>query len=385
MQRMTAAAWWAVAVIGMSFLLAILLLVSRPTMTELTLGLAGIGLLLLGWFTFGHSRAATETPSTALIATIAAAAALGVAGNPNFAIMQAVVYPIAWVFARSIAQAIVNNIVIAGGVTVGFLVSLGVEPDQLPSTALTMLLSLGFSIAMGLWISRMTALGEERGRLLAELQGAQEQIAALHRDAGATAEREHLARELHDTIAQDLTGLVMLAQRAQRELGDLETLRLIEESARATLAETRALVAAGAALGDETTDLGAALTRLAERFSRETGVEVSCDVAAELALDRDAEVVVLRCVQEALGNARKHARASRISVAVSAGDDDADRVRVEIADDGIGFDPATARDGFGLSGLTDRLALVRGSLTVQSAPGSGTTLVAELPAAEVAR
>lgn len=382
---MTAAAWWAVAVIGMSVLLAVLLLVSRPTSTELALGLTGIGLLLAGWFAFGHSRVATETPSLALIVVVAAAAAIGVAGNPNFAIMQAVVYPIAWVFSRTTAQAIAHNLVIAGGVTVGFLVSLGVDPEQLPSTALTMLLSLGFSIAMGLWITRMTALGEERGRLLAELQGAQSTIAAMHRDAGATAEREHLARELHDTIAQDLTGLVMLAQRARRELGDAETLRIIEESARATLAETRALVASSAALGDEATDLASALHRLAERFARETGVAVTCEVDPALALSRDAEVVVLRCVQEALGNARKHARASRISVVVSASDRDPHRVRVVVADDGIGFDPSTARDGFGLAGMTDRLALVHGTLDVQSSPGSGTTLVAELPVAEVAR
>ncbi len=380
---MTAAAWWAVAVIGMSAMLAILLLVSRPTSTELALGLAGIGLLLVGWFAFGHSRSATETPSAALIVTIATAAALGVAGNPNFALMQAVAYPIAWVFARSTAQAIANNLVIAGGVTVGFLVSLGVDADQLPSTALTMLLSLGFSIAMGLWISRMTALGEERGRLLAELQGAQQQIAALHREAGATAEREHLARELHDTIAQDLTGLVMLAQRAQRERGNPETLALIEESARSVLADTRALVAAGAAVGEPGEGLAATLDRLAARFERETSVQVHCTVQNDLSLSRDVDVVVLRCVQEALGNARKHARASRISIEVGRAPSNHDHVRVSVTDDGIGFDVANAENGFGLSGLTDRLALVRGELTVQSAPGSGTTLVALLPTGTV--
>ncbi|OYX55282.1 MAG: hypothetical protein B7Y93_04890, partial [Micrococcales bacterium 32-70-13] len=101
------------------------------------------------------------------------------------------------------------------------------------------------------------------------------------------------------------------------------------------------------------------------------------------ALDRETEVVVLRCVQEALGNARKHARASRIAIAVTAPEGDRHRVRVEITDDGIGFDPASARDGFGLSGMTDRLALVHGTLEVRSAAGAGTTLVAELPAAGV--
>lgn len=377
-RRMTAAAWWAIAVIGMSATLAVLLLVSRPTGSELVLGLAGIGLLVLGWFVFGHPRVPSETPSTALIVVVAAAAAVGVAGNPNFAIMQAVLYPMAWVFARSTAQAIGQNVTIAAGVTVGFLVSLGISPDQLPSTALTMVLSLGFSIAMGLWISRMTALGEERGRLLAELQGAQEQIAALHRDAGAAAERERLARELHDTIAQDLTGLVMLTQRARREaVAPDATLAMIEEGARAALGETRALVAAGAALDTDGLGIDDALRRLAERFERETGVQVTVTIAGDTALSRDAEVVILRCAQEALANARKHARATLIRIEVDR--PDPDRVRVTVTDDGIGFDPATAPDGFGIRGMSDRLALVAGTLRVTSAPGAGSVVVAELP------
>lgn len=380
--RMTPAAWWAVVVIGMSATLLALLLASRPTTAELSLSLAGIGVLLVGWFALGHSRASTETPNIALIVTVAVAAALGVAGNPNFAIMQALLYPIAWVFARSVAHAIRNNLIIATGVTVGFLVSLGVHPEQLLSTALTMILSLGFSLAMGLWISRMTALGEERGRLLAELQGAQAQIAALHREAGAASEREHLARELHDTIAQDLTGLVMLAQRARRNPGASgDTLQLIEEGARAALAETRALVAAGAAVGDPDADLAGALQRLADRFARETGVDVSLSVDAALELARETEVVVLRCVQEALGNARKHARASRVDIEVARANPDAraQRVRVHVVDDGIGFDVDAAPDGFGLTGMTERVALVDGVLSVDSAPGRGTRLVIELP------
>ena len=103
-------------------------------------------------------------------------------------------------------------------------------------------------------------------------------------------------------------------------------------------------------------------------------VDLACDVG--LALARDTEVVVLRCVQEALGNARKHARAMHISITVTV---TAHRVRVEIVDDGIGFDPEHAPDGFGLTGMNERLALVHGTLHVRSAPGAGTTLVADLP------
>lgn len=381
---MTAPRVWSVAVLGIAALLAALLAMSGEGPVDALLGAAGIAVLVIAWFTFGVGRIDDARGSPMLVISVAIASALLVSVHPTMAIVQGISYPIAWVFARSIRRAVINNIIVAFGVTVGFLVSLGVSPQALMQTGFTMAISLGFSLIMGFWIAHMSALGDRNGRLLAELQGAQSQIAALHRDAGATAEREHLARELHDTIAQDLTGLVMLAQRARRELGDSDTLRMLEENARAALAETRALVASGAALSDSETDLTSALHRLTTRFARETGVEVSCDVTDELALSRDAEVVVLRCVQEALGNARKHARASRISVVVSAADGDPHRVRVVVTDDGIGFDPASARDGFGLSGMTDRLALVQGTLAVQSSPGEGTTLVAELPTIGVA-
>lgn len=380
---MTAAAWWAVAVLGVSAMMALLLLLSQPSTTELAIGLAGIGVLVVGWFALGHGRAANEDPSAALIVVMAVATALAVSAAPSLALVQAIVYPMAWVFSRSLRDAVIANFLLGSAVLVGSLVSLGVSPNALVQTALTVVLSLGFSLAMGFWINRMSALGQERGRLLAELQGAQSQIAALHREAGATAEREHLARELHDTIAQDLTGLVMLAQRAQREQGNPETLALIEERARAVLADTRALVAAGAAVGDPSDGLAATLDRLAARFERETGVQVECAVQSDLALSRDVDVVVLRCVQEALGNARKHARASRITIEVSVAPDDAARVRVRVIDDGVGFEPLRAADGFGLTGLTERLALVRGELTVQSAPGAGTTLTAVLPTGTV--
>lgn len=380
---MTARRVWSAAVLSMAALLATLLVITVDPPWRLALGFAGIAVLVVGWFAFGLRRIDDPRGAPLLIAAVTVASTLLVSATPTMAIVQGIAYPIAWVFCSSVRRAVVNNIVIATGVTIGFIVSLGVSPSVLLQTAFTMAISLGFSLIMGFWIAHMSELGERNGRLLAELQGAQSQIAALHRDAGATAEREHLARELHDTIAQDLTGLVMLAQRARRELGDADTLRMIEESARATLAETRALVAAGAALGDTDEGLAPALTRLAERFARETGVHVDCVVQPDLVLGRDAEVVVLRCVQEALGNARKHARASRVGIEVTTADGDPNRVRLVVADDGIGFDPESRPDGFGVSGMTDRLSLVGGVLTVRSAPGSGTTIVAELPSATV--
>lgn len=367
---------WDAAVLGTAGLLAALLLALTDSPWRIALGLGSLALLVAAWFLLG--RRGPEAP-TALpfMVTVVIASGLAVSAYPTLAIIQVIAYPIAWVYSATMRRAVLVNIAIALAVGAGFLVTLGTGVDNLVQTAFTVVLSLGFSLAMGFWISRMTALGEERGRLLAELQGAQEQIAGLNREAGATTEREHLARELHDTIAQDLTALVMLAQRARREAAAPDaTLALIEESARAALAETRALVAAGAAVTDAGIDLCSALQRLADRFARETGVQVDLTCDEGLALARDIEVVVLRCVQEALGNARKHARASRIGITVAA---TATRVRVEVVDDGIGFDPAVAPDGFGLTGMTERLALVQGTLRVRSAPGAGTALEAELP------
>jgi len=381
---MTAARGWSTAVIATAVLLSAFLLLAELPAWRFALGLAAVALLVSGWFVFGLRRADDPRGSAPLVAVTILAVGLGVAAFPSLAIMQVIGYPIAWMFMPTFRRGVAANLLLALAVAGGFLVSLGSTPDDLRQIAITVGLSLSFSIAMGIWIARIMTLGEERGRLLAELQGAQEQIAALHRDAGAAAEREHLARELHDTIAQDLTGLVMLAQRARREgAGASETLALIEENARGVLAETRALVAAGASVetGETRVDLLSALRRIAERFARETGITVTVQGPERLVLPRDLEVVVLRCAQEALANARKHARASRIEVGLVAGDG---AVRVTVTDDGIGFDPEAAPDGFGLPGRRDRLASVGGSLSVTSAAGEGTRLTAEVRVQELA-
>ncbi|WP_235671880.1 histidine kinase, partial [Aeromonas veronii] len=136
------------------------------------------------------------------------------------------------------------------------------------------------SRALGLWISSIAALSESRQHLLDELQATQESLAAAHRAAGVSSERERIARDLHDTIAQNLAGIVMLTQRSRRDLTagrlDDDRLALIEDSAKDALEESRTLVAAGAA-GLASGGLGAALHRLGERFGRETGIVVAVD------------------------------------------------------------------------------------------------------------
>jgi signal transduction histidine kinase len=373
--------WWHVAVTATAVVLVAILAVSQPTALEVVLGGAGIALLATAWFVIGPKALSNPRYATAMLVLLPIACGLAVAGNPTLAIMQSIAYPLAWVVADgNTRRAIIANIAIGLTVMVGFIVRLGL-PEGLLIGAIGAGLSVVFAIALGLWITSIARLSEERKALLTELQDAQAELAAAHRDAGVVSERERLAREIHDTIAQDLTGLVLLTQRARRELaaGDVVTadgqLALIEENARATLAETRSLVSASAPVGLEAGGLGDALERLGARFSRETSVEVTVDAAASPALDRDSQVVLLRIAQEGLANVRKHAGAGSASIRIESGVDD---VSLVVADDGAGFDVDAPSTGFGLPGMRERLALVGGTLNVSSSPG-GTVLTARLP------
>jgi signal transduction histidine kinase len=196
-------------------------------------------------------------------------------------------------------------------------------------------------------------------------------------------ERERISRELHDTLTQSLTGLVMLSQRAARLAGaeepDLPALRrqleLVDDVAREALGEARAVVASSASLQVDR-GLAAALSLLAERMTRETGILVSSAVTASTT--RELEVVLLRCAQEALANVRKHSGATMARVEVTH--DSAD-LRLSITDDGTGFDRVdrAATRGFGLTGMSERLALVGGDLDVSRTPTGGARLVITIP------
>lgn len=376
---------WDVAVLAAVVVLSALVLADGPDAGELAGGLAANAALLVVWFVLGRrgdeSRAAV--PASALLILIAGVAT---ALTPTMATIQAIVFPVLWFLARTATRAVVANVLLALSVATGFVVGLGASPSVVLQAAVVEVISLAGSFAIGFWITRISRESDERKRLLSELRETQALLAAASRDAGVRGERERLARELHDTIAQDLTGLVLLIQRTRRELQAAdptvgETIDLLEESARATLAETRGLVASSAPLALTDGGIVAALERLGDRIEREAGIAVTVE-ASGASLDRDEEVVLLRCAQEALSNARRHADATSAIVSLVVDDETA---AVSVRDDGAGFDPSSPRSGFGLDGLADRLALVGGRLTIDSAPGRGTTLTARLPRREAAR
>ncbi|GMA29246.1 hypothetical protein GCM10025874_24990 [Arenivirga flava] len=270
--------WWHVAVIGLSALMTAVLLPSAFSTAHLAVGLSGIALLLTAWLV-GYRRAfSDERRGVALVAATVVASGLITAGYPGLAVVQSIALPLAWSLVDGVRKALIANVAVVAAVTIGYAASLGWRAETFTQIAIVQGLSLTFSIAFGLWISRVHEISAERAALVDELQRAQAEVAALSREAGATGERERWARELHDTIAQDLTGVVLLAQRARREADPADALALLEESARRALDETRALVAASAPLGIDA-GLGPALDRLADRFARETGLDVEVEGA----------------------------------------------------------------------------------------------------------
>jgi signal transduction histidine kinase len=242
-------------------------------------------------------------------------------------------------------------------------------------------LAVTCSVAYGTWTMRIINQSAERAGLIAQLERTRAELAEVSRQAGQLAERERLANEIHDTLAQGFTSILMLAQAAEEAVGtdpDLarDQLRLVVATARENLAEARALVAGLAPAPLERSSLADALARLTERAASELGVQARFEVdGAPRPLPVSSEVVLLRVCQEALSNVRKHASAASARVRLSYG---ADSVRLAVSDDGRGFDPGAVSEGFGLPGMRARVAEIGGSLRVRTAPGVGTVITADL-------
>ncbi|MFJ7286676.1 sensor histidine kinase [Curtobacterium sp. NPDC098951] len=341
---------------------------------------AMLGVLAVAYWAFGWRGYEDRRAAAGFVPLLVLAALVLPAVVPSTAFIQCILFPVAWCQLDRVRTSVAVSVAI--GVAAGIGLQIASGPSGLVSTVLIEGVSIAGACALGLWITRIAELSDERRRLIDELRATQDSLAEANRAAGVTSERERLAREIHDTVAQNLAGIVMLTERARGDLaadrvGRLdERLTVLEESARAALEESRTLVAAGAA-GVAGDGLGAALHRLGERFTRETGVPVTVD-AADCALDRDAQVVLLRTAQEALANVRAHAHAASARIALHVA---ADRVGLRITDDGAGFDASRPTAGHGLRGLRERLALAGGTCTIASAVGRGTVVEVTLPSA----
>ncbi|SJN08833.1 putative two-component system sensor kinase [Leucobacter sp. 7(1)] len=374
------AAWEQIPALGMLAGFVVLYLVlARPAMRrveaqEPPLGRDVVGLILI-----------------VVIAGVAAAV------NPSFATVQVITYPMIWTITgyweRGTVIAVLGSAALAVVIGAGTFFSyqrLGAGNPGWTAVAVAVC-SFVFAVFLGMWLTRVHTQSEAHRALAEQLRASQAEVAALSAASGAAAERERMSRELHDTLTQTLTGLVMLSEQAERALvaGDTERAQdrtaRVGAAAREAVSEARALVATTQPLGDR--GLHAALERVAARLRADAGLEVTCRLAP-LTLPREQEVVLLRAAQEGLSNARRHAHATRVELSLTAAG--LDRVELRVADNGVGpglaatTGPVSAPDGFGLSGLTDRARALGGEVRFGPRPGGGAQLVVSLVMSGVA-
>ena len=235
-------------------------------------------------------------------------------------------------------------------------------------------------------------IGAQAALALENLRLVEEALKA-GRQAGVLRERQRMAHEIHDTLAQGFTSIVMNLEAVEEiEPPASETARRhlegARQAARESLTEARRLVWALRPESLDRRSLVEALQGLSDRWAQETGVSVRANATGTpRGLPPETEVALLRVAQEALGNVRKHAGARRAALTLSYMDD---LVVLDILDDGAGFDPCVPRagvgagdsGGFGLRSMRERVEILGGRFSVDSSPGNGTSLTVELPTGE---
>ncbi len=236
-------------------------------------------------------------------------------------------------------------------------------------------------------IAELAEANQRLEEIMAENTGLQAQLLIQAREAGAGDERQRMAREIHDTLAQGLTGIITQLEAAQQTGHEAERERRIGNAkrlARDSLAEARRSVQALRPGALENGRLPEALADEAARWSVTTGVAGEVKTTGDArALHPEVEVTLLRVAQEALANMAKHAGASRAAVTLSYMED---VVTLDVRDDGAGFaacghsGQSPAGGGFGLIAMRQRVARLAGQLEIESEPGSGTAVSASLPA-----
>jgi signal transduction histidine kinase len=295
-----------------------------------------------------------------------------------------------WRTAGFVATALVVSAAMAGGYPSG---NSGQTATYLIVTVVLVALTLNSASIT----NRVVEQNQERGRMISELAEANRRLEAsmaenaeLHtklvtqaRQAGVVEERQRLAGEIHDTLAQGLTGIIAQLEAAEHNRHHPDTwprhVAQARSLARANLTEARRSVRALRPEQLEEASLPGAIGTLARTWSEGSMTDAALQTTGTLVrADPDTEAAVFRVAQEALSNVTKHARAARVQITLTYL---GDTLLLDVADDGTGFDTTAGTDGYGLVGMRQRLSRVGGTLTVESSPGAGTIINASVPLA----
>jgi signal transduction histidine kinase len=280
---------------------------------------------------------------------------------------------VAWVaFAGTTAESIVA--LVGASTTVGLAVVLA------PAIGWAYWVEWVFSFLlawfMGLSLRRQVVL-------VSELRLVRAQAEQTARDVAVLEERQRLSRELHDSVTQSLYGISLYAAAADRALSEGErepvasNLHEIQETTHEALGEMRLLLFELRPPLLQEQGLAAALRARLQTVEARSGLISDFDCEDEQRLPADVEQELYRLAQEALNNVLKHAHAGRVSVRLAVANG---RTTMEVADDGVGFDPSLqGTGGFGLSGMRERAERLGGTVRIESSPGTGTRVLAEVP------
>jgi signal transduction histidine kinase len=348
--------------------------------------IAVLAVLGLAYLLFGQPAARSRDRLRSHLYRIVLVVCCGVAAGlfRESMFLLFIAFPQIWFLSDRVREGVVFSVLVLVADGAGLFYATGGTWAGFAYTIPWLIVSLTISLVLGIWIERVVAQSEQRAELIAELDSTRDELAEANHAAGAMAERERMARDIHDTLAQGMTSIVMLSQAAQAGLarggpGDDAQAKLaaIEDTARENLAEARALVAAFTPVALTDSPLPEVLRRQAERFSAETGIDVSVELDETAALSPGQQVVLLRSAQEALANVRKHAAATRVQIRLSAA---GGGTAIEISDDGQGFETAAPSTGYGLAAMRGRVEESGGTVEVDSSPGHGTRVHVLVPA-----
>ncbi|WP_427006151.1 sensor histidine kinase [Pseudarthrobacter sp. H2] len=263
------------------------------------------------------------------------------------------------------------------------------------------LFGAAFSVVTGLAYRALYREAENQRRAADELRRTRAELAASQHEAGVLAERGRLAREIHDTLAQGLSSIVLVARAGEKSLadGDAATaaarFALVQQTASENLAEARNFVRGLSSPHLHESSLVESLRRLCESTetsaaARGSGLRCRFELDGDpVGLPQPYRVTLLRAAQASLANVRDHAKASNAVVTVAFLGSE---VTLDIYDDGVGFDPAglaahrnarTDGSGFGITSLQERVTELQGSLELESAHGEGIVVAIRLPLHDV--
>ena len=234
-------------------------------------------------------------------------------------------------------------------------------------------------------LAELSEVNQRLEATIAENEGLHRQLVIQAREAGVLDERRRMAREIHDTLAQGLTGIVTQLQAAEQaaartpgeQPGWQRHVAAATQLARESLTEARRSVDALRPEPLEGCRLSEALSDVAARWSALNGIPVQVTTTGTVRpIDPEAEFALLRAAQEALANVARHAHAARVGLTISYMENE---VALDVRDDGVGFDPVLLGHGFGLVAMRQRIAALSGTLQVESEPGGGTAISACVP------